>query len=1459
MGKSLSLALLALVLLLGWAQYGVGQSEYGAVQLRFSGQLTTAGSCQQLANDVIRCQVPAGTQGSLLLTATVTPSANVVNITAVSLPVWASFQPVSGYGMASTTCSFVPPATSVGQTFQLLFRASTPAYGLYVDLTVILDVVAGGPPRTDENGRFSVPVSELPNTYVTGTLTECGQRPLPGVPVAVTLIPKPGISVVRSPGDISAVRVSVPEYGEVEIGDFSLLSSMDITGRTYTTIEVGQVCLRPAQPPPSEITPTAPISGTTDREGKFSVPLPWPGTSAAGRLTECGQRPLPNQPFELSLIPKGEVIASPNDIGGFVISSPGYEDVTITEFGRFSFLGLTSYLLGDVCLLPAAKPDLMFGERDFCIVVAPGDTPDEQVFTWERHFHEQDERLEPEKIQVPMRCKVGIRFWVENPGDVPITRPFSVRLAVVGSDGRELGHEDVTLQPSGSTLPQRWKVEKTLSVALGDGLPTFRLVIDPENAISEKDETNNTREHPCCPAYHQEGDPKIQAKDGVLKVKPDGSWVVGKDKPLTVEGEAVLGAPRPVAAATPSSNFLTEVPCPTLCPLELRYEWDFGDGTKATGKTVTHTYSKNGRYTITLTTVLGDERRTAIQEVEVTDRPLVSLSQQYKRVFVHRVSVTNAFTAVVEPNGNIIDRVDFTLNGQPVLSVPVGNNRFVCQLDMGALRPWPQRNTLVAVAVGRDQDGNPVSSDPASVEIPVAPVPSWLEWTLTLPPGPGQAPLSARPQDGSVLYSASFTFPYPPIDISYKIPEWVPLVDGEYKVKAKSDFSLLLSSLGTGQARLKGEAGFEKSSGDWTFGFSGEVEGRATLFNTPPITLTSGTFSLSLEGSVARSFNLSDLPTLSLPLKAATRIPLIGRGVKWLLNRAKLGLGLSLGLGGSVYFASADPGCCLEGIDCRGDVSLSGGLQVGLTLDLEVVSATAYGGGKFTATFTAPGEDLGFLDFDSLTLSGKVGISVSVDLWFAEVSKDFPLTFKCRILSPAQGFVTAPETEWTFLERPYATPTYSTFRGEAQTLEELGTVELWLVEEAFPHARPSLVRDPGLTMVAWTTDDLAKPFPLGREILCSFGPDLGSLGGPRALTDNLLPDSQVDLALDWTGNPVAVWVRHVSPPASPPRGEQDLTPELLSGLEITCARYDRLSGAWSEPLLLTDNAFPDHSPRFLLGPWGITGVIWTANAQGEIFPDASAPDTLYLARWDGQAFGEPELLREGDTALMRALADLGSRILYVWVEDMDGDWETPGDEELFWAAWDGVEWSKPERLTQNDLDDERPVLLPAGAGKALLLWVRIQPGEAGKEGVLLARSFGPDGWGPENVLLEGRHIFDFRAAQGPGGSVAVVWEEFSEQGPDLFASVYDPRSGSCTEPRQLTADPHLESQVDAVFDGRTLTLAFLRTTVEERTETVRYTGPDAGDPSVYYQDEEVEITAPMPGATHIYLLEVALP
>lgn len=52
----------------------------------------------------------------------------------------------------------------------------------------------------------------------------------------------------------------------------------------------------------------------------------------------------------------------------------------------------------------------------------------------------------------------------------------------------------------------------------------------------------------------------------------------------------------------------------------LRYEWNFGDGSTATGQTVTHTYRNAGGYTVVLTVGEGNRRAVhALSRIEVRE------------------------------------------------------------------------------------------------------------------------------------------------------------------------------------------------------------------------------------------------------------------------------------------------------------------------------------------------------------------------------------------------------------------------------------------------------------------------------------------------------------------------------------------------------------------------------------------------------------------------------------------------------------------------------------------------------------------------------------------------------------------------------------------------------------------------------------------------------------------------
>lgn len=1326
------------------------------ISLHFSGHLSSGqGTCQQVSNSQISCQIPAGSSGTITLTATVSPAENPVAIAGSGIPSWVQFRPASSYGTVSTQVAISPPPTAVGQAATLVFTATT-AHNLRVQLQVQLQVTAARAPPSDWE-----------------------------------VTPPVGASV------------------------------------TY--------------------------SGATDAKGEFAVPLGDLATTVTGTLTKCTLFPLPDQEF---VVQQGD--------GFFVFSLPGYLDTIVEEFTRFviPFVNITTYDAGIVCMLPGGVPDLQFKDYASYAVTAENGRA--------------CRCLDPSRLEEscdPSTCQIRINAWIGNPVD-PVNNPGNVRveslpvvrLRLIEGDritGYDLAvTESTDLQQLGAAWMQLWRVQGYVDHPFDQKRPArFELIIDPDRVVEENDETNNLDFVDCSPTNSLDKMVEIWPVSGVLKpapAVPNGPWTLGKNRALSVTAKLDGGEPsgdgrEQTQPDSDTSSDSVEVPQPQLsevrtvsryavfCPSCACYEWDFNDDgvIDAWGKDGSYSYASNGVYTIQLTVTVGNQTRTDTQTVEVTDRPLVTLVSGFERTFIAGVSVPNNYTAHVTDNENTIERVDFTMNGVTT-SRPPGSA--VMTYDMGGLRPYPATNTLTVIAYGRKADGTPVSSPSVTKEIPIAPVPGWLVWALGLVSGMQLTPnLSAPPE---VLYGASFGFPDPPIAASFEIPSYIPLLEGTYEMSAAATFAIAVSSLARVTPSFEAGASFTKKGGEWTFSIAGKITGQGTLDIGPPIQLLAGQLSASVEGMVSKDFDLTDaFPSL----KAASRIPLLGSAIEYLVSRATIGLGVSVGIAGTADFTSVapGPGRCTEGFDCRGTVSLSGGVNASLTADLSVVSAKAYGGATLTVAFTAPGDELGFLDFDSLTLSGKFGLEVTADVLIGEISKDFSIPFSCSIASPVEGFALEEESPWQFLERPYATPTFDSYREEVVDDPDLGTRELLLVAEVFPLARPALAATPQLTWLVWTTDDLAKPFPRGREIVSSVGDNLATMSPPQAVTDNELPDSHAVVGLTEGGIPCVVWVQHTLPPLGA-LTEDDVTPELFTPLEIVYATYDRQASHWGSPVQLTSNNIAEHSPQLVMSERGVTGVVWTSNEAGEVFPapNSATPDSLYYAQWTGSGFGPPVLLAAHAPGTRRSVIDLGGSLLMAWVEDTDGNWETIGDLEVFAAQWKAEEWTARERLTEDTVDDENPLLVPVAGGRAALLWSHGITESAEHSGTLLSQIYDGEVWQPRIELLQASHLAGAVFAWDGEGRVAVVWEGFSNSGPDLHSVVCDPVAGTCTDLRQLTADQHAESQISASFDGRRLLVGFVRTNVEEVTEIVAQGG------------DGKEITFPAPQSTDLVLLRV---
>ncbi len=196
---------------------------------------------------------------------------------------------------------------------------------------------------------------------------------------------------------------------------------------------------------------------------------------------------------------------------------------------------------------------------------------------------------------------------------------------------------------------------------------------------------------------------------------------------------------------------------------------------------------------------------------------------------------------------------------------------------------------------------------------------------------------------------------------------------------------------------------------------------------------------------------------------------------------------------------------------------------------------------------------------------------------------------------------------------------------------------------------------------------------------------------------------------------------------------------------------------------------------------------------------------------------------------------------------------------MLWYAIDTPGQQRTEtRLDAGSSDSRDPELVPlGGTERAALIWIQGASGEE-QDTKLMARGYRSGAWSESVVLIEDAHISEFAAVRVDGERLAIVYEQASGDGPDLFLVTYDVTASSLSAPIQLTSDPATESQLDVSTQAGYVMLAYVQREIVTTQKTMTYSGPDAEDPSHVYDSETIDVTIERPGAPSLFLLRVPI-
>jgi hypothetical protein len=210
--------------------------------------------------------------------------------------------------------------------------------------------------------------------------------------------------------------------------------------------------------------------------------------------------------------------------------------------------------------------------------------------------------------------------------------------------------------------------------------------------------------------------------------------------------------------------------------------------------------------------------------------------------------------------------------------------------------------------------------------------------------------------------------------------------------------------------------------------------------------------------------------------------------------------------------------------------------------------------------------------------------------------------------------------------------------------------------------------------------------------------------------------------------------------------------------EIYYKKHDGTS--WGIDERLTTDADDSRYVAIAAAGAGIVHVVWqNYKAVGNAF-------SIRYAAFDGVSWSSPETVSDDDGAGMPSVAVDGSGHVHVaWYDEPED-----GNNEIYYRKHDGAGWLGIVRLTDNQDEDWSPCIAAAADGRAHVVWHSESPGNY----EIMYKSCDGLSWGEVVRLTEATGISaNASIALGPEGSVGVAWRDERDGDKEIYFKGFD--------------------------------------------------------------------------------------